>query len=308
MSEAGNTGPGAGGPEVDALSGQETTGHEWDGIRELDRPLPRWWLWTFYGTIVFAVVYIVLYPAVPLVHEATGGILGYSSRAAVMEKLEAARAAQGGFVERIAAMDLEDIRKNDELARFAAAGGRSAFLVNCVPCHGSGAAGSYGYPNLNDDEWLWGGTPAAIRTTITHGVRFTADPETRVSQMPAFGAEGILNRDQIREVAEYVYGLSGRDVDPALAKSGAKVFADNCAACHGESGQGNPQLGAPSLKDAIWLYGDSRKDIMAQVSEPKQGVMPAWGDRLSPVTIKELAIYVHSLGGGQVAAASAGTE
>jgi len=292
---------GSGEVEIDPVTGQPTTGHVWDGIRELNRPLPRWWVWTFYATIAFAVVYMVLYPAIPLVRGATSGVLGYSTRASVEDALTAARAAQSERLDQVAAMPLARIQTDTELNRFAVVGGRSAFLVNCVPCHGSGAAGSKGYPNLNDDDWLWGGTLDAIQTTIAHGIRFDADPDTRLSQMPAFGADGILDRRQIQEVAEYVYSLSGREADPVLASPGQQIFADNCAACHGDTGEGNHDLGAPSLRDPIWLYGDDRAAIEAQVTNPTHGVMPAWGDRLDDVVIKELALYVYSLGGGEAA-------
>lgn len=284
---------------IDEVTGQPTTGHVWDGISELNRPLPRWWVWTFYATIIWALIYMVLYPAIPLVRGATTGVLGYSTRASVEEKLSEAHAAQEGRLEQLANMSLEDIRADPELMRFAVAGGRSAFLVNCVQCHGSGAAGSEGYPNLNDDDWLWGGTADTIHQTILHGIRFDTDPDTRISEMPSFGADGLLDRQQIRQVAEYVLTLSGHPADPALAEPGMQIFADNCASCHGDQGQGDRDLGAPSLRDAIWLYGDGRDAIIAQVTNPRHGVMPAWGHRLDPVVTKELALYVYSLGGGE---------
>ncbi len=200
-------------------------------------------------------------------------------------------------------MSVDEIAKDDELSRFAVAGGHSAFLVNCVQCHGSGAAGSPGYPNLNDDDWLWGGTLDDIHTTITHGVRYTQDPDTRVSEMPAFG-DGILDAHQIQAAANYVLSLSGSDHDAALAEEGKPIFADNCAVCHGDNGQGNRELGAPRLNDAIWLYGNSEKQIASQITKPRHGVMPAWANRLDPTTIKELTLFVHSLGGGEAATAA----
>jgi cytochrome c oxidase cbb3-type subunit 3 len=287
------------GVEIDAVTGQPTTGHVWDGIRELNRPLPRWWVWTFYATIAWALVYMVLYPSIPLIRGATGGVLGYSTRASVEDSIAAARGAQAGRLEQLESLALEDIRSDPELMRFAVAGGRSAFLVNCVPCHGSGAAGSEGYPNLNDDVWLWGGTVDDIHQTIAHGVRFDADPDTRFSEMPAFGADQILDRQQVRQVAEYVLTLSGQPADLALAEPGMQVFADNCATCHGDDGQGDQELGAPSLRDPIWLYGDGRDAIIAQVTSPNHGVMPAWAHRLDDVVTKQLALYVYSLGGGE---------
>ncbi len=177
---------------IDEISGTETTGHEWDGIRELNTPLPRWWVWTFYATIVFAIGYMIWYPAIPLIHGATPGLSGWTSRGALQQTLSAAEAAQAGNLSKLAKLSLADIRKDQALDQFAVAGGHSAFKVYCSPCHGSGAQGSPGYPNLNDDDWLWGGTPDAILQTITHGIRFTADEDTRSSEMPNFGADQIL--------------------------------------------------------------------------------------------------------------------
>lgn len=282
-----------------SFSEPATTGHEWDGIRELDTPLPRWWLWTFYATIVFAFVYVILYPAWPLVHGATTGVLGYSTRNSVEEALAQARAAQSANLERIASLSAEEIAADPDLKRFAVAGGRSAFLVNCVQCHGSGAAGASGYPNLNDDDWLWGGTLDDIQTTISHGIRFAGDPSTHISEMPAFG--DILDRNQITAVADFVLSLSDAEHDPVLAAEGRQIFADNCAACHGDAGGGNRGLGAPALSDAIWLYGSDRNAIFAQIATPRHGVMPAWANRLGPTTIKALTLYVHGLGGGELA-------
>jgi cytochrome c oxidase cbb3-type subunit III len=288
-------------PDRDAHSGRETTGHEWDGIRELDTPLPRWWLWTFYASIAFSVVYVVLYPAWPLVHGATTGVLGYSTRDSVEEALADAKHAQSGNLERVTNLSLDEISADPDLKRFAVAGGRSAFLVNCVQCHGSGAAGSPGFPNLNDDDWLWGGSLDVIQTTIMHGVRFGQDADTRISEMPAFGG-GALASKQIEATANFVLSLSNSEHNAALAAEGKQIFADNCAACHGETGGGNREFGAPSLSDAISLYGNDHAAIVAQITKPRHGVMPAWAHRLNPVTIKQLTLYVHSLGGGEAAA------
>jgi cytochrome c oxidase cbb3-type subunit III len=285
--------------DIDAVTGTETTGHEWDGIKELNTPLPRWWLWTFYASILWALVYVVLYPAWPLVNSATRGVLGYSTRAAVEEAVAEAKAAQAGNLDRIAAQSVDEIAAEPELRRFAVAGGRSAFLVNCVQCHGSGAVGSEGYPNLNDDDWLWGGTLGDIETTITHGARFAQDPATRISEMPAFGADQMLTSYEIAAAANYALSLSASEHDAALAVEGRKIYADNCAACHGNAGAGDRALGAPALNDAIWLYGGDRESIVAQIIKPRHGVMPAWGHRLDPITIKQLTLFVHSLGGGE---------
>ena len=286
---------------IDQFSGIETTGHEWDGIRELNNPLPRWWLWTFYASIVWSIGYVIMYPAIPLVTDATKGVLGYSSRAEVAREIVEARAAQAATLERIAAMPLEDIRKDDSLLRFAVAGGRAAFRVNCIQCHGTGAAGGRGYPNLNDDEWLWGGSLEAIRLSIAHGIRFDGDDGTRFSEMPAFGRDGLLTGEQIRDVAEYVLSLSGSDHDSPAAARGVEPYAENCAVCHGENGGGDREQGAPALNNAIWLYGGDRDSIVETITYSRRGVMPAWGHRLDETTIRKLTLYVHSLGGGEKA-------
>ncbi|MAY60824.1 MAG: cytochrome-c oxidase, cbb3-type subunit III [Rhizobiales bacterium] len=282
---------------VDEVSGVETTGHVWDGIRELNNPLPRWWLWTFYATIIWAIGYMVLYPAIPMISGATKGVLGYSSRQEVAENLADAKAAQGTFVEQIAATPVEEIEANPELLQFAMAGGAAAFKVNCIQCHGSGAQGSEGYPNLNDDDWLWGGSIDEVYQTITHGIRDPQDDDARFSEMPAFGE--MLEPEQIREVAAYVISLSGTPSDAALVEPGKVVFEENCASCHGETAQGDKDFGAPNLADAIWLYEGDEAGVAAQVRQPQHGVMPAWGARLGDTTVKQLAVFVHSLGGGQ---------
>jgi len=285
--------------ERDQVSGTETTGHEWDGIKELNTPLPRWWVWTFYATIVFAVIYTILYPAWPLVTSATKGVWGYSSRAQVAQNIATAKAAQAQYLDQIAAKSLQDIRSDQSLFEFALAGGRSAFAVNCSPCHGSGAQGGHGFPNLNDDDWLWGGTLDDIATTIRHGIRYEADPDTRSTEMPAFGRDGLLEPAQIADVAQFVLSLSGKPHDSEAAIRGVQIFLDNCAACHGQTGGGDQTQGAPALNDAIWLYGDTADAIVAQVTNPRMGVMPAWAGRLDDTVIKELTLYVHALGGGQ---------
>jgi len=283
--------------QIDELSGVSTTGHEWDGIKELNNPLPRWWVWTFYATIAWALAYTIAYPAWPMLTSATKGVLGYSSRNDVKNELAAAQAARGDHAAAIAAKPIGEILADEKLRTFAISAGAAAFKVNCVQCHGSGAAGSVGYPNLNDDEWLWGGKPEEILTSIAHGIRFADDPDTRFSEMPAFG--GVLERRQIAEVSAYVVSLSGAPSNAALAEAGKTLFADNCAACHGDAGKGMRDLGAPDLTDAIWLRGSDEAAIAAQIAAPRHGVMPAWSARLGETTVKELTVYVHSLGGGE---------
>lgn len=282
---------------VDEISGVETTGHEWDGIRELNNPLPRWWLWTFYFTIIWAIGYAIAYPSIPLLTTNTKGLLGVTNRGELTKELAAASAAQAKYVDAIKTTDVAGILANEELRTFAIAGGAAAFKVNCVQCHGSGAAGSPGYPNLNDDDWLWGGDINALYTTLQHGVRYTADPETRVSEMPAFG--DILKPEEVDLVANYAVSLSGGTADAAKVTAGKEVFVNNCVACHGEEGKGGRDFGAPNLTDAIALYGSDVAAISSQIMKPKHGVMPAWTARLGDTTVKQLAVYVHSLGGGE---------
>ncbi|AKH99930.1 cytochrome c oxidase, cbb3-type, subunit III [Hoeflea sp. IMCC20628] len=281
---------------IDEVTGVETTGHEWDGIRELNNPMPRWWLWTFYLCIIWAIGYAIAYPAIPLINGATPGLLGYSSRADVVAELADAKVAQGALLEKIAATPVADIAGDQELLQFAIAGGSSAFKVNCAQCHGSGASGSAGYPNLNDDDWMWGGTIDQIYHTIAHGIRYDADEDTHFSEMPAFA--DMLEPEQINQVAAYVVSLSDTPSDAALVAPGQEVFAENCAACHGDNAEGIVDFGAPRLSDGIWLKGSTEAQIVAQVRAPKHGVMPAWVGRLGEPTVKQLAVYVHTLGGG----------
>ena len=282
---------------IDEISGVETTGHEWDGIRELNNPLPRWWLWTFYATIAWAIGYGIAYPAWPLLKDATKGVLGYSSRQELSQSVKAAADAQKVFVDKITATPVAEIPKDAELLQFAINGGDAAFKVNCVQCHGSGAAGGAGYPNLNDDDWLWGGGAEAIHQTIAHGIRYADDADTRVSEMPAFA--DILKPEEIRQVAAYVVSLTGKPRDTAMVEPGKQLFIDNCASCHGEDAKGNREFGAPNLADAIWLKVKGEAEIAQQIRQPKHGVMPAWQARLGDTTVKELAVYIHSLGGGE---------
>ncbi|MBL4719705.1 MAG: cytochrome-c oxidase, cbb3-type subunit III [Alphaproteobacteria bacterium] len=276
----------------------ETTGHEWDGIQEYNNPLPRWWLYTFYVCIIWSVGYWLLMPTWPLVSDFTRGYLGYSQRASVARDIEEARAAQSVYTDKIEKLSLADIRKDSELMEFAVAGGRSAFGVNCIQCHGSGASGGIAYPNLNDDDWLWGGDIEAIHQTIKFGVRSDHE-DTRFGDMPAFLKDEILTASEISDVAEFTLTLSGQKADAASVARGAPIFAEQCAACHGPAGKGLREFGAPNLTDNIWLFGRDKSVIVQTVSNGRAGVMPAWSTRLDPVTVKQLALYIHVLGGGE---------
>jgi cytochrome c oxidase cbb3-type subunit 3 len=284
--------------EVDKITGIETTGHEWDGIKELNKPLPRWWLWTFYVTIVWSIGYWILYPAWPTLASYTKGTLGYSQRATVTEEVARARAGQAQFREALANIPIEQAKADPDLFRFAAAGGAAAFATNCAPCHGRGAQGFSGYPNLNDDDWIWGGRLADIQQTIRFGVR-SNHQQSRSSQMPRYGIDNLMEPSQINDVAEYVLSLTGRQTDEAAASRGKATFQEQCVACHGNDGKGQPEQGAPNLADAIWLYGGTKQAVVESIRTGRGGMMPAWEGRLDPVTVKSLAIYVHSLGGGQ---------
>jgi cytochrome c oxidase cbb3-type subunit 3 len=285
--------------DIDQVSGTSTTGHQWDGIKELNTPLPRWWVITFYLTIVWAFGYWIVYPAWPLVTSHTTGLFGYSTRGDVAVELANLEKIRGDKMVKLGAAPLAEIEKDPALLALARARGKTVFGDNCAPCHGSGGAGAKGYPNLNDDEWLWGGSLDKILQTIQFGVR-SGHAKAHESAMLAFGKEGVLKKDQIVTAANHVRSLSGLSTAKGFnAAEGAKVFADNCASCHGDAGKGNQELGAPDLTDKIWLYGSDEATLIETISNGRAGVMPAWVERLDPATIKALAVYVHSLGGGK---------
>ncbi len=284
---------------IDEPTGIETVGHEWDGIEELNNPLPRWWLIVLAMTVVFSLAYVVVYPAIPLASKATEGLWGWSSRGQLAEQMAAGVAERKAATDAIAAMPLEQLSSNPDLLAKAIAGGKAAFQVNCIQCHGSGGAGQLGYPSLKDDDWLWGGNIKESETTLTHGIRSPDDAATRTSAMPSFGKDGILTGAQIGDTTAYVLSLSGKHPADAAAQRGQAVFAANCVACHGTDGKGMRQFGAPNLTDAVWLYGGKPDQVTASITKAHAGVMPAWGNKLDAVTIKMLAAYVHSLGGGE---------
>ena len=285
--------------EVDAATGTATTGHEWDGIRELNTPLPKWWLYIFYATIVWALGYWVVYPAIPLATSFTKGVINYSSRAEVTAEVAQLTSARAPMVAQLAKASFDEIQKDTKLLTFARAQGKAAFGDNCAPCHGAGGGGSKAFPNLADDDWLWGtGTLDDIQTTLTHGIRST-DPQTRQGNMPAFG-DGVLKPAEISAVADYVRSLTVLDVDKtADLKLGQKIYVENCAVCHGEDARGNHDLGSPNLSDQIWLYGSDKATIVEGITKGRGGMMPNWGERLDAGTIKALAVYVRTIGGAR---------
>jgi cytochrome c oxidase cbb3-type subunit 3 len=283
--------------DIDAVTGTSTTGHDWDGIRELNTPLPRWWLWSFYLSIVWAAGYWIVYPAWPLLTTATQGVLGYNTRTAIIEDLAALKVQRGPMMDRLNNASLPEIVRDPQLIDFARAQGRVAFADNCAPCHGAGGGGAKGYPNLNDDDWLWGGKLDDISQTIRFGARSGHD-KARQGNMPPF--TGVLKLTEISAVADFARSLSGlpeeKGADLALGK---KLFADNCAVCHGEAGKGNRELGAPNLTDKIWLYASDKATIVQGIQNGRGGVMPLWDGRLSEPVIKALTVYVYTFGGGE---------
>ncbi|WP_116086292.1 cytochrome-c oxidase, cbb3-type subunit III [Tropicimonas sp. IMCC34011] len=280
---------------IDDVTGTETTGHNWDGIEELNNPLPRWWLWTFYATVLFAVIYTIFFPAWPLVSGATQGVLGWSTRGEVARDIAQIDEGQQQYREGLLSVDVHMIRDNEELQNYAVQAGAALFRNNCSQCHGSGAAGAIGYPNLLDDDWLWGGRIEDIAHTIRHGIRNEEDPDARFSQMPAFGE--MLTEGEIAGLARHVQSLPD-GADPLSGPAG-QLFADNCATCHGDDAQGDPEIGAPDLTDAIWLYGSDLASLEDTISRGPYGVMPPWGERLGEANVRALAAYVHQLGGGE---------
>ena len=298
--------------EIDQHSGVETTGHEWDGIKELNNPAPRWWLWVFFITCFWSFGYWVVYPAWPTLsgegeRGGTPGNAGWTQYKQLEDQQAEIVARRSAYLERFQQSSFATIMGDKELYTFAIAGGKTAFKDNCATCHGTGGAGAPGYPNLNDDDWLWGGTPQAIYETIKFGIRSSHD-DTRYSEMPAFG--DILSTHEINAVASYVHDLSSgkavilsddaMDEDIAALPMGARIYQEQCGACHGMDGRGIQDFGAPNLADAIWFYSDGDKDsIAAQIKQPTHGMMPAWEDRLDEDTIRQLTVYVHSLGGGE---------
>jgi cytochrome c oxidase cbb3-type subunit 3 len=279
--------------------GYGTTGHSWDGIEEWNNPLPRWWVWTFYVTIIWAIIYTILYPAWPMVTRATPGLLGFSTRAQVQEDIDRAMAANEALNSQLEEIELVALNDSPDLAGYAVNKGAAVFRANCSQCHGSGAAGvqAAGYPSLLDDDWLWGGSLDEIAYTIRHGIRNEQDLDAHWSQMPAFG--DLLSTEEIDQVVNYVLAMSGQEHDAVMATAGEQVFLDQCSACHMEDGTGDRFQGAPNLSDAIWLYGGDADTLRETVTYSRFGVMPAWGTRLTEAEVRAAAAYVHQLGGGE---------
>ncbi|KAE9632576.1 cytochrome-c oxidase, cbb3-type subunit III [Parasedimentitalea maritima] len=276
-----------------------TTGHVWDGIEEFDNPMPRWWLWCLYLTIIWGIGYTIAYPAWPMINQATSGVLGWSTRANVAAEIAAVEESNAAINAKLASVELTAITSDAELNAYASSAGNAVFMTWCAQCHGSGAAGAKGYPNLLDDSWLWGGDMEAIHTTVTHGIRSDDNDDTRYSAMPAFGRDELLEKEEIDQVVNFVMSLSGDPVDASKVADGAVVFEDNCSSCHAEDGTGDRDQGAPNLADALWLYGGDHETLTETVSNARYGVMPAWNTRLTEWQIRAVTAYVHQLGGGE---------
>lgn len=278
----------------------ETTGHSWDGIQEYNNPLPRWWVWIFYATIIWGIGYSIAYPAWPGIKNSTAGLLGWSTRGQVAERIAEVEKMNAPKNDKLASVELASVSNDSDLYGYAVSSGAAVFRTWCAQCHGSGAAGANGYPNLIDNDWLWGGSLDDIHYTVTHGIRNETDPEeeARSGDMPAWG--DMLEPEEIDQVINHVLKISGNDeADMALAEAGATVFADNCASCHGDDGKGMREVGAPNLTDAIWLYGGDKATITESVIKGRHGLMPNWNSRLSEAQIRAVSLYVHQLGGGE---------
>jgi cytochrome c oxidase cbb3-type subunit 3 len=298
------------------LKDGKTTGHQWDEdegypLQEYNNPLPRWWLYTFYATIIWSVVYWVLYPAWPMVDGFTKGMWNWSMYKELKQDQDEAAAKQKPFNDRLEKLSLKEIAGDNALLQYAVSGGKAMFGDYCAPCHGGGGVGvkAGGFPTLADDDWLFGGDLQTIQETITNG---------RQGQMPAHlkAAGGAFTDAQVDDLAQYVLSLSGKSKDAVAAGRGNQLFHGEaaCNSCHGDKGDGSlkgtlaggplPPVGAPNLTDAIWLYGGDLPTVRESIAKGRVGQMPAWGTettnrKLTPLQIKQLTLYVHSLGGGK---------
>ena len=285
--------------ERDPVSGRETTGHEWNGIKELDTPVPRGVLMFLIVTHIWAIGWWFFVPAWPLGTTYTKGFLGVDQKQTVEAQLVEAQRDRSDWTRRLETEDYNAILADEALMQTVRSTGRQLFGDNCAACHGRDGKGRANYPDLTDDDWLWGGGPELIEKTMRVGIN-TQHPETRIGQMPAFGRDEMLDRDQVRSVAAYVYSLSHPDYSTPenvdRIEAGREVFLTTCASCHGEDAKGNRDVGAPNLTDAYWVYGGDLDTIIASVHGGRQGHMPTWDERLTTAEIRTLALYVHDLG------------
>lgn len=273
----------------------ETTGHSWDDISEYNVPAPRWWLLVWIVCIIWSFGYWIFYPTWPVKDGNTIGKLEWTQVSQLNESQAEIDAIRDKYLDQIEKKSFKEILNDKYLLEFALVGGKAAFKDNCAGCHGTGAQGFKGYPNLNDDDWLWGGKIEDIYYTLLYGIR-SGHEKARFNMMPAFGKDEILTKNQINDVIDHVLSLTAKSLPN---KNGAEIFAANCSSCHGLNGKGNQELGAPNLTDAIWLYGSNREDLYQTIFYSRAGVMPYWSSRLDNAIIKQLALYVYSLGGGE---------
>ena len=274
----------------------ETTGHEWDGIQEYNTPAPRWWLIVWMICIIWSIIYWFFFPTWPTISGNTKGLKNWTQYSQLTENLKEVQDKREIYLKKFSNSSFAEIKKDPELMEFAITGGRIAFKDNCAACHGTGAQGGKGFPNLNDDDWLWGGKIEDIYITISYGIRSTHE-KTRNSTMPAFGRDQILTKEEIEDVADYVIAFS--DKSTIVNAKGKEIFKNQCAVCHGSDRKGDKSVGAPNLTDPIWLYGKSKNDILYTINNSRSGVMPTWKGRLDEQTIRQLALYINSLGGGE---------
>jgi cytochrome c oxidase cbb3-type subunit III len=285
--------------ERDPVSGRDTTGHEWNGIKELDTPVPRGVLIFLIVTHLWALVWWFLVPAWPLGTTYTRGLLGIDQRTTVEARVVEGQQERAAWTARLETEAYDAVLADESLMQTVRATGRQLFGDNCAACHGRDGKGRANYPDLTDDDWLWGGGPELIEQTLRYGIN-TRHPDTRIAQMPAFGRDEMLDRNQVRSVAAYVYSLTHPDYSTAenleRIEAGREVFVTTCAACHGENAQGSGEVGAPNLTDSRWVYGGDLDAIIASVHGGRQGHMPTWDERLTTAEIRTLALYVHDLG------------
>ena len=285
--------------ERDDVTGRETTGHEWNGFKELDTPIPRGVLMFLIVTHIWAIAWWFFVPAWPLGQTYTKGLLGVDQQTTVEARVVEGQQQRSAWTTRLETEPYEAILADEALMKTVRDTGRQLFGDNCAACHGRDGRGRANYPDLTDDDWLWGGGPELIEQTMRVGIN-TAHPDTRIGQMPAFGRDQMLNREQVRNAAAYVYSLTNPDYSTPenldRIDAGHEVFVSTCAACHGDNGQGNVDVGAPNLTDARWIYGGDLDTIIASVHGGRQGHMPTWDERLTTAEIRTLAVYVHDLG------------
>lgn len=287
--------------ERDPVSGRETTGHVWNGIKELDTPVPRGVLIFLIVTHIFAFAWWVLMPTWPLGDTYTKGILETDQRRSVEKHLLESQEGRASWAKLIETESFAQIEADPDLMAIVRSTGHQLFGDNCAACHGVDGKGGKNYPDLTDNDWIWGGTPERIEETMRIGVN-TEHPQARISQMPSFGRDGILDPDKVKDAAAYVYSLSHPEyvttANRAAVSSGRELFQANCSICHGENARGNQDIGAPNLTDTHWIYGGDLAQIVETVHGGRQGHMPTWDERLTDTQIKILALYVHDLGAG----------